>query len=65
MSATYTFDVFCSLDGYGPYGEDGDWGGYWSRQGPEFLESTALDGRIQELRYRPSVHRSTMADDAS
>ena len=38
MSATYTFDVFSSLDGYGSYGGDGDWGGYWGKQGPELLE---------------------------
>jgi dihydrofolate reductase len=38
MTATYTFDVFSSLDGYGSYGADGDWGGYWGKQGPEFLE---------------------------
>jgi dihydrofolate reductase len=37
MSALYTFDVFCSLDGFGSYGEGGDWGGYWGKQGPEFL----------------------------
>ncbi|MDA0183191.1 dihydrofolate reductase family protein [Solirubrobacter phytolaccae] len=38
MAATYTFDVFSTLDGFGSYNEDGDWGGYWSKQGPEFLE---------------------------
>ena len=38
MTATYTFDVFSSLDGYGSYGPDGDWGGYWGKQGPELLE---------------------------
>ena len=38
MTATYTFDVFCTLDGFGSYSEAGDWGGYWSKQGPEFLE---------------------------
>ena len=38
MSATYTFDVFSSLDGYGSYGPGGDWGGYWGKQGPELLE---------------------------
>jgi dihydrofolate reductase len=38
MAATYTFDVFSSLDGYGSYGGDGDWGGYWGKQGPELLE---------------------------
>ena len=37
MSAGYTFDVFCSLDGFGSYGEGGDWGDYWGKQGPEFL----------------------------
>ena len=36
MSATYTFDVFCSLDGYGSH--EGDWGGYWGKQGPELLD---------------------------
>ncbi len=38
MTATYTFDVFSSLDGYGSYGSDGDWGGYWGKQGPELLD---------------------------
>jgi dihydrofolate reductase len=38
MTATYTFDVYCTLDGYGSYGEDGDWGGYWGKQGPELLD---------------------------
>src|SRR3982751_6483940 len=37
MTATYTFDVFSSLDGYGSYGPAGDWGGYWGKQGPELL----------------------------
>ena len=36
MSATYTFDVFSSLDGYSSAG--GDWGGYWGKQGPELLD---------------------------
>ncbi len=38
MTATYTFDVFCSLDGYGSVGEGADWGGYWGKQGPELLD---------------------------
>jgi riboflavin biosynthesis pyrimidine reductase len=29
--------VFSTLDGYGSYGPEGDWGGYWSKQGPELL----------------------------
>lgn len=39
MTATYTWDVFATLDGYGSYGRDGDWGGYWGKQGPEFLDN--------------------------
>ena len=38
MTASYTFDIFCTLDGYGSYNEDGDWGGYWGKHGPELLE---------------------------
>ena len=41
MTASYTWDVFSTLDGYGSYGPDGDWGGYWSKQGPELLEYRA------------------------
>jgi dihydrofolate reductase len=36
MTATYTFDVFSSLDGYGSH--NGNWGGYWGKQGPELLD---------------------------
>jgi dihydrofolate reductase len=36
MTATYTFDVFSTLDGYGSH--NGDWGGYWGKQGPELLD---------------------------
>jgi dihydrofolate reductase len=36
MTATYTFDVFSSLDGFGGV-SSGDWGGYWGKQGPELL----------------------------
>ena len=38
MTAMYTFDVFCTLDGFGSYNENGDWGGYWGKHGPEFLD---------------------------
>ena len=37
MTATYTFDVFSSLDGFGSASR-GDWGGYWGKQGPELLD---------------------------
>ncbi|MGC4857299.1 dihydrofolate reductase family protein [Micromonospora sp. DT4] len=36
MTATYTFDVFTSLDGFGS--TTGNWGGYWGKQGPELLQ---------------------------
>ncbi len=33
MTATYTSVFLSTLDGFGSYGEDGDWG----KRGPEFL----------------------------
>ena len=36
MPATYTFDVFSSLDGFGA--ATGNWTGYWGKQGPELLD---------------------------
>lgn len=41
MAATCTYDVFSSLDGFGSFGPGGDWGGYWGKQGPEFLAHRA------------------------
>jgi dihydrofolate reductase len=38
MTATYTFDIFSTLDGYGSYTANANWGGYWGKQGPEFLD---------------------------
>jgi dihydrofolate reductase len=35
MTATYTFDVFSSLDGFGA--ASANWTGYWGKQGPELL----------------------------
>ena len=50
MTVTYTFDVFCTLDGYGSYDSSGDWGGYWGKQGPEFLDRRlALSGEAQRM----------------
>ncbi|WP_329004898.1 dihydrofolate reductase family protein [Kribbella sp. NBC_00709] len=37
MTAIYTFDVFSSLDGFASY-DNADWGPYWGKQGPEFLD---------------------------
>lgn len=39
MTATYTYDVFSTLDGFANH--NGDWGGYWGKQGPEFLAHRA------------------------
>ena len=36
VTASYTFDVFSSLDGFGA--ASGDWTGYWGKQGPELLD---------------------------
>ncbi|GAB3193583.1 dihydrofolate reductase family protein [Geodermatophilus arenarius] len=48
MTATYTFDVFSTLDGFGSYGEDGDWGGYWGKEGPEFLDHRLAQYRAEQ-----------------
>jgi dihydrofolate reductase len=58
MTATYTFDVFSSLDGYGSYGPPGDWGGYWGKQGPELLEHRlALFGNDQRMVFGATTFR--------
>jgi len=41
MTAVYTWDVFSTLDRYGSYTDGADWGGYWSKQGPELLDHRA------------------------
>ncbi len=62
MSATYTFDVFSSLDGYGSYGGDGDWGGYWGKQGPELLEHRfASFGTQQRMVFGATTFRQFVA----
>ena len=56
MTATYTFDVFSSLDGYGAAG--GDWTGYWGKQGPELLDHRlALYGAQQRMVFGANTHR--------
>jgi len=60
MTATYTFDVFSSLDGYGAH--TGDWGGYWGKQGPEFLEHRlALYSEEQRMVFGATTFRANMA----
>ncbi len=62
MAATYTFDVFSSLDGFGA--ASANWTGYWGKQGPELLDhrlaSYGGEQRIPThppltLRKRPSA----------
>ena len=56
MTATYTFDVFSSLDGFGAAG--GNWGGYWGKQGPELLEHRlALYREKQRMVLGASTYR--------
>ncbi len=56
MSATYTFDVFSSLDGFGSAG--GDWGGYWGKQGPELLDHRlALHSAEQRMVFGATTYR--------
>ena len=58
MTATYTLDIFSSLDGYGSYREPGDWGGYWGKQGPELLEHRlALYGEEQRMVFGANTFR--------
>ncbi|MEU8289209.1 dihydrofolate reductase family protein [Micromonospora sp. NPDC048905] len=48
MTATYTVDVFSSLDGFGS--TSGNWGGYWGKQGPELLaHRLAVYGEEQRM----------------
>jgi dihydrofolate reductase len=56
MAATYTFDVFSSLDGFGSAG--GDWGGYWGKQGPELLDHRlALHEEEQRMVFGANTYR--------
>jgi dihydrofolate reductase len=58
MTATYTFDVFASLDGYGSYGPGGDWGGYWGKQGPELLDHRlSIYGDRQRMVFGAKTYR--------
>ncbi|MDQ1725660.1 MAG: hypothetical protein QOG52_2688 [Frankiaceae bacterium] len=47
MTATYTWDVFSSLDGFGS--ASANWSGYWGKQGPELLDHR-LDLYAEERR---------------
>jgi dihydrofolate reductase len=56
MTATYTFDVFSSLDGFGA--ASANWSGYWGKQGPELLEHRlALYGSEQRMVLGANTYR--------
>jgi dihydrofolate reductase len=60
MTALYTWDVFSTLDGYGSFTEDADWGGYWGKQGPELLEHRAtLFDTEQRMVFGATTFRET------
>lgn len=65
MTATYTWGVFSTLDGYGSFTEGADWGGYWGKQGPELLLHVAghprLAGRDHRERRRRGHRRRAQA----
>jgi dihydrofolate reductase len=56
MTATYTFDVFSSLDGYGA--ATANWSGYWGKQGPELLDHRlALYEAEQRMVFGANTYR--------
>jgi len=58
MTATYTFDVFSSLDGFASIC-GGDWGGYWGKQGPELLDHRlALYSEEQRMVFGANTYRA-------
>ncbi|MFJ4539781.1 dihydrofolate reductase family protein [Streptomyces tibetensis] len=57
MAATYTFDVFSSLDGYGA--ASANWTGYWGKQGPELLDHRfAQYSEEQRMVYGANTYRA-------
>jgi dihydrofolate reductase len=56
ITATYTFDIFSSLDGFGAAG--GNWTGYWGKQGPELLDHRlALYEQEQRMVFGANTYR--------
>ena len=57
MPASYTFDVFSSLDGYGA--ASANWTGYWGKQGPELLDHRlAQYGADQRMVFGANTYRA-------
>ena len=64
MTATYTFDVFSSVDGYGA--ASANWTGYWGKQGPELLDHRlALYGAEQRMVFGANTYRALVRTLAS
>jgi dihydrofolate reductase len=64
VSATFTFDIFSTIDGYAS--ATGTYGGYWGKQGPEFLEHRfAQYGEKQRLVLGANTYRAMSAMLAS
>ena len=56
ITATYTFDVFSGLDGFGA--ASGNWTGYWGKQGPELLDHRlALYEQEQRMVFGATTYR--------
>src|SRR3954453_6716798 len=56
MTASYTFDVFASLDGYAA--ASANWTGYWGKQGPELLDRRLdLYGAEQRMVFGATTYR--------
>jgi len=56
MTASYTLDVFSSLDGYAA--ASANWTGYWGKQGPELLDRRLdLYGAEQRMVFGATTYR--------
>ena len=57
MTATYTFDVFSTVDGFGAP-QPGTWGGYWDKEGAELLDHRlALYEQEQRMVFGANTYR--------
>jgi dihydrofolate reductase len=57
MAATFTADLFSTVDGFGAP-QPGTWGGYWDKQGAELLDHRlALYGEDQRMVFGANTYR--------
>jgi dihydrofolate reductase len=57
VTATYTADIFSTVDGFGAP-KPGTWGGYWDKQGTELLDHRlALYGEEQRMVFGANTYR--------